>query len=67
MDTFYIGMNSVTYAHKANTLLNLKGIKCRVVRSPEHSCGYGIYVTASSRDEIIRILSEGGVKLSGVK
>ena len=65
---YLIGMTSVTYAVKAQNLLNSKGYFCQVVSTPKNlgsGCGYSISVR-DDPDEITSILREHGIKFKEV-
>lgn len=57
-------MTSITYAMKAKTVLNSKGIRCDIIRTPKNissGCGYSIRVFGDKND-ILQILKQNGVK-----
>ncbi|MGN0632691.1 MAG: DUF3343 domain-containing protein [Oscillospiraceae bacterium] len=61
---YLIGMTSITYAVKAENLLNSLGYKCNVVSTPKNlgsGCGYSIAVR-NDPNEITAILREHGIK-----
>ena len=48
MKKTYIAMTSITYAYKAKSIFDKKGIRCDVIRTPRNigsGCGYSIAVT----------------------
>lgn len=63
-----IMVTSITYAMKGRNILNKRGIKAEVVRTPKgenkHGCGYSIYVPNRS-DEAIKILENNGIQVLG--
>ncbi len=67
MQTFYINTGSVTYAHKAVSVLVKNGYKARIGRSLKNSCGYGVYVEGESREAIEELLYANGVVTDGKK
>ena len=67
MQTFYINTGSVTYAHKAVSVLVKNGYKARIGRSLINSCGYGVYVEGEHREDIEKLLWENGVVIEGRK
>ncbi len=61
---YLISMTSITYAIKAQNLLNSKGYRCDVVSTPKNvgtGCGYSISVREDPK-LIVRILNENGIK-----
>lgn len=65
MQTFYINTGSVTYAHKAVSLLVKNGYKAHIGRSLKNSCGYGVYVEGGDRESAERLLRENAVPIDG--
>ena len=65
MQTFYINTGSVTYAHKAVSVLVRNGYKARVGRNLKNSCGYGVYVEGENREAVEKLLLENGVSVDG--
>lgn len=63
-----IGMTSITYAVKAQKLLRSKGVQVKIVPTPKNvgsGCGYSLE-TSGDVSEVLRILSENGIKYKEV-
>ncbi|MBP1581531.1 MAG: DUF3343 domain-containing protein [Oscillospiraceae bacterium] len=62
MEEHSLAVRSITYAMKAQKLLNRYGIPCRIVRdrSIRKGCGYRIIVRGDLR-RILAILSQNGI------
>ena len=65
MQTFYINTGSVTYAHKAVSVLVRNGYRAYIGRSLKNSCGYGVYVEGEEREAAEKLLRENGVSVDG--
>lgn len=63
MEEHTLSVRSITYAMKAQTLLNRYGISCRIVRdrSSRRGCGYHIIVRGDLQ-RILTLLSQNGIK-----
>lgn len=63
-----IAMTSITYAMKAQDILNSLGYRCEVERMPKgigSGCGYSIIIT-DDPDIITEILRRRGISYKGV-
>ena len=62
MKYYYITFRSVTYAQRAERLLQQKGIRCALQRTPrwmeEQGCGYCLRLQTRDGSEAIRLLRE---------
>jgi len=66
----FIATGSATYAQKANRVLNAVNIKNRITRHASDGsmgCGYGVEISEGNSDDIVRILTEAGVRIAHVK
>lgn len=64
MEEHTLSVRSITYAMKAQTLLNRYGIYCRIIRdrSSRRGCGYHIIVRGDLQ-RILTLLSQNGIKV----
>lgn len=65
---YLIGMTSITYAVKAQNLLNSKGYSCQIVSTPKNlgsGCGYSLSVQ-DDPEKITAILHKHGIKYKEV-
>ena len=61
MQFFSISCPSVTYAQKAQRVLEQAGIRSRMTRRSLFGCSYGLDVSAPSREETFLLLKRAGV------
>jgi len=63
-----IPLGSVTYAMKAQRLLNAHAIFAEVTRADSHNtngCGYGVSVNCREIDAAVSILKRSGIRIIG--
>ncbi len=69
MDTVLV-LTSMTYAYKAQELLNKHGIKNSLTRNAQtqriRGCGYGIVIDTSQSQYVQNLLLNNGVKIAGI-
>ncbi len=67
MDCEFLVVSSITYALKGKSVLESKGIPCKVEKvkkvSALKSCGYGIRVRTSDSTTAARFLMISGIKV----
>ncbi|MBR6633925.1 MAG: DUF3343 domain-containing protein [Clostridia bacterium] len=64
-DTYFINLGSITFAHKAQKLLEKNGISATVGKLPSSydGCSYGIYVKDRKKDEVTLMLRASSIKI----
>lgn len=65
----FIATGSATYAQKANRVLSGLNIKNRLVKRQSggsYGCGYGVELTQGDAENIVKLLTDAGVKIMGV-
>ena len=69
MDTVIV-LTSMTYAYKAQEILNRQGINNSLTRNAQtariRGCGYGLNIDDSQSGYVQKLLSENGIKIAGV-
>ena len=67
MKFYYITFRSVTYAQKGESLLEEKGIRCSVQRTPRwmeaQGCGYCLRLWTQEPDRAVAILHSAGIPM----
>lgn len=69
MQKTIIALSSITYAIKAKNLLDLKGIRCEIIRTPKNlgsGCGYSIRASGGPQ-LIISELEAAGIRCKAHK
>ena len=70
MKAYYITFRSVTYAQRGEKLLNQKGIRCSILRTPrwmeERGCGYCLRLRPQDATRGVQLLKASGVTYSKV-
>ncbi len=61
METFIVRFPSVTYAQKAQKILEEKNIRSRLTRQGTRGCAYGLEIYAGSPESIHSLLEDRGV------
>ncbi len=65
MDQFFITVRSVTVAQRGKALLEGRGIRCSLQRTPrwmeEKGCGYALRIPGGRLQEAAQILRAGGI------
>lgn len=61
MEQFIIRFPSVTYAQKAQQVLEQHGYRSRLTRAYAKGCSFGLQIRADSPDKVHHLLSENGV------
>ena len=61
MENFFIKCSSITYAQKAQRVLDQARIRSRMIKTSEMGCGYGLDISAPSKREALRILNSAGI------
>lgn len=68
METYLIALTSITYAMKAQNILQAHGFSCEVQRTPKTlaaGCGYSIRVRGDL-SRIVEQLNKSAIKQSGI-
>ena len=69
MDTVIV-LTSMTYAYKAQEILNRQGINNSLTRNAQTSrirgCGYGLKIDDSQSGYVQKLLLENGIKIAGI-
>ncbi len=69
MDTVIV-LTSMTYAYKAQEILNRHKINNSLTRNAQTSrirgCGYGLRIDESQSGYVQRLLLENGIKIAGI-
>ncbi|MBQ3599290.1 MAG: DUF3343 domain-containing protein [Clostridia bacterium] len=69
MDTVIV-LTSMTYAYKAQEILNRQGIKNSLTRNAQtariRGCGYGLKIDACQSGYVQKLLLDSGIKIAGV-
>ena len=69
MDTVIV-LTSMTYAYKAQEILNRQGINNSLTRNAQtvriRGCGYGLKIDDSQSGYVQKLLSENGIKIAGI-
>jgi len=63
-----IPLGSVTYAMKAQRLLNARSVFAEVTRADSHNtngCGYGVSVNCREMDAAVNIIKKSGIRIIG--
>ena len=67
MKAYYITFRSVTYAQRGEKLLNQKGIRCSILRTPRwmeaQGCGYALKVWTKDVYPAVELLRESNVSV----
>ena len=70
MHLYYITFRSVTFAQRAEKLLNQQGYRVSLMRTPrwmeEQGCGYALKLWTNDIAAAVRLLREGKVQLRRV-
>lgn len=70
MKIYYVTFRSVTYAQRGEKLLNHKGFRCTLQRTPrwmeEQGCGYALRVWTKEISPAVELLRENGVAMRRV-
>lgn len=61
METFTLRCPSVTYAQKGQKILEAGGYRSRLTRIGTGGCAYGLEISASDPERVLRLLEENGV------
>ncbi len=64
-NSYFLELGSITQAHKAQKLLQEKGIVSTVGKKPSSSrgCSYGIHVKGRKKEEVTLLLRASSVKI----
>lgn len=64
-DSFFLDLGSMTQAHKAQKLLEERGISSKVgkMQSGIGGCSYGLYVKNKRKEEVTLLLRASSVKI----
>ena len=69
MDTVIV-LTSMTYAYKAQEILNRQGINNSLTRNAQtariRGCGYGLKIDDSQSGYVQKLLSKNGIKIAGI-
>lgn len=69
LDTVIV-LTSMTYAYKAQEILNRYGIKNFLTRNAQTSrirgCGYGLIIDGNQSGYVQKLLLENGIKIAGI-
>ena len=70
MHLYYITFRSVTFAQRAEKLLNQQGYRVNLMRTPrwmeEQGCGYALKLWTNDIAAAVRLLREGKIQLRRV-
>ena len=70
MGLYYITFRSVTYAQRAEKLLNQWGHRVNLMRTPrwmeEQGCGYALKIWTRDLPAVLKLMQENGVRLRKV-
>ena len=70
MKFYYVTFRSVTFAQRGEKLLNQKGIRCTLQRTPrwmeEQGCGYCLRIWTKEISLAVEILRQAGIPLRRV-
>ena len=70
MGYYYITFRSVTFAQRGERILNAKGIRCTLQRTPhwmqEQGCGYCLKLSVQNIEEVVHLLRRSNVPMRKV-
>ena len=68
---YRVKLGTITNAQRARSVLKQRGVKSNIVRiqNPNKSdgCGYALKINTDNIDEIVSIIREEGIHLTGVE
>ena len=64
-DSCFLNLGSVTFAHKAQKLLEQNGISATVGKVPsgDRGCSYGVHVKGRRKEDVILLLRASSFKI----
>lgn len=69
MDTVIV-LTSMTYAYKAQEILNRQGINNSLTRNAQtariRGCGYGLKIDSNQSGYVQKLLLDNGIKIAGI-
>lgn len=61
METFIIRFPSVTYAQKAQGILEKNGYRSRLTRAAAKGCTFGLEIRSKEKEKITALLQKNGI------